>query len=302
MKTMTLIEWTTNPPSINTTTTIPNDGLLRGIGSKQITLNYIGSGCALNVTPNVRYKQDRRQNPYITTPKPWHKAAVIENLIIDGTGSNNATGILLEDVYNCTIRNVTIKNFAVGIKLTATHLFNVITEQGDQTTLEAPDTWEFQNFSEANRIVHVRLEEVGTGILFDSGTGSGSFACTTIDDVDILLQNSSSAIGIQVGTNGRLAQPYSSRIKANIRQQSAGGTGIKLYSGELKFGLINIAVKGPTNGKGVDISNATTSNAVNLNQSFFLSTDGISYSNPDNTVIPKQSNPPDVNDIQVKHV
>jgi hypothetical protein len=298
MKTMTLIELT-NSFSTVVTTTVPVDGLIRGIGSKQVTLNYTGNYCALTVTPNTRWTHDESQGTPINIPPPFHQATVIENLVLDGTGSSGATGIILSDVYNCTIRNLTIKNFAFGIKLTATNAYYNIDQWGNHDTRFGPG-----NFSEANRIMHVRFENVGMGIIFDSGSGSGSFACTTIDDVEIQLMNSELAVGIQIGTlnNSTTAQPYSSRIKANVLLQSAGGTGIKLVNGELKFGLINIAVKGPTNGKGVDISNATTGNAVNLNQSFFLSTDGISYSNPDNTVIPKQSNPPDVNDIQVKHV
>jgi hypothetical protein len=216
---MTLIQWTTNQNTSNSTT-VPMDGLLKGVGSKQVTLNYSGNTNAIVVGHNARRNSTTGQYD------KWYKAAVIENLIIDGQSSTyGATGIVLSDVYNCLIRNVTLRNFEVGIKITATDLLD------DGVTHMSPPNW-----SEANKIRHVRMENVKTGIRFDSGTGKGSFGFTTIDDVGIQLANDASAVGIQIGTlnNSITAQPYSSFMKANVWEQSSGGTGMKLINGELK--------------------------------------------------------------------
>lgn len=248
---MTLIQWTSNQNTGNSTT-VPIDGLLTGTASKQITLNYTGSGNAITVAPNAQAPNT-----------DWSRSATIENLIIDGQSPSSNTGILLNDIYNCRINNLTIRNFNIGIHITADN----------------------NNWSEVNTIKHVRMENVQTGILLDSGTGSGSFAFTVIDDVGIQLANSGSAVGIQIGTgpSALTAKPYSSYIKANVWEQSAGGTAMKLINGEVKYGLINLAVQGPSNGYGVDISNTPTGSVYNNQDGnfpgFLLSAGGLTTTN-----------------------
>lgn len=269
---MTLTEWSNNQNK-SSTTLVQIDELLRGIGSKQITLNYTGNGNAISVDSNAQ-----APNKY------WNQCSTIENLVIDGQNPTNNTGIFLNDVYNCRIRNLTIRNFNVGIKITA--------DNG--------------NWSEVNAMTHIRMENVNTGILLDSGTGTGSFAFTTIDDVGIQLSNSIAAVGIQIGTanNSIKAQPYSAFIKANVWEQSAEQAGMKLINGEVKYGLINLAVQGPSNGFGVDLSNSAgksvyynqfstfNSNDEVIDKGFLLYCGGIS-----NPIKPAQSTP--ANDIRV---
>lgn len=274
---MTLIEWITNPGTTSTPTTVPKDGLLRGVGSKQITLNYTGSDSAITVTPNVRWLRNEQTGENIFTD--WTKTAVIENLIIDGQGSTNAIGIKLEDVYNYIVRNVTIKNFEVGIKLSATDKYDVV--GGNPVSTGGA----VRNFSEMHTIKHVRLENVKTGILFDTGTGDGSFAFTKIDDVGIQLKNDSSAVGIQVGnttdTSVAIAHPYSSFMRAHVWIQSAGGTGLRLRRGEIKYGLTSLTVNGPSNGYGADLSAGNANDCITGNQisGFYLTCAGIAAAN-----------------------
>jgi hypothetical protein len=135
------------------------------------------------------------------------------------------------------------------------------------------------------------------GILFSTTTGGGdSFGFTKIDDVGIVLKNDSSAVGIQIGDGTSLVKPYSSFIKANVWIQSAGGTGMKLNNAELRYGLINFAVQGPSNGNGVDITgNADDCISGSQFSHFFLACGELASSN---CIIP--SNPPPSRDVLVK--
>ena len=254
----TLIPWTTNANPINYTTEVGQNWMLQGAtGSKQSRLNYNGSADAVLVDSNVNFENGQVY---------WEKNAVIENLIIDGQGSTNANGIVLENVYNCLIRNVTIKNFERGI---------VLRDTG-------------QDYSEYNTIKHVRLENCKIGILFESTTGTGSFAFTNLDDVGIQLKNDSNAVGIQVGSENytTVATPYSAYIKATIWMDSSGGSGMKLINGGINGGLVNLHVRGTSGIRyGVDIADANNNNAITGSQSnlaghplfngFLLSTYGI---------------------------
>ena len=229
------------------------DGRYAGNGSKQTPLS--GSGIVImKVTPNVPNGD-------------FHKTAIIENLIIDGKNpgpgggiSAGSVGILLQNVYNCIIRNVTILNCEVGIKIENTGNY----------------------WSQSNRIEHVRMTNVKTGILFTAASGnSGDFGFTTIKDVGIKLNSETDdnvadpeRVGIQIGTsNGPVVKPYSSFIKATVwLGDNNSGCGMKVY-GELKYGLVMLAVESPGHKMGtkvgVDILNSPS--AVSNNQSFMLS-------------------------------
>jgi hypothetical protein len=195
-------------------------------------------------------------------PGLFAKSAVIENLIIDGQ-NKGVTGILLQNVVQCQIRNITIKNCEVGIHLRSYY-----------------GLW-----SEVNFLKHIRMENVTKGIVFtttgpytDPNTGNyypgDSAGFTTIDDVGISLANRSDAVGIQIGgiqtTNdpyGRndvlttTIKPYSSRIKANVWMGDQGGTGLKIINGEVLFAQAHLTVTGPPNGIGVDIQNHPVTNS-----------------------------------------
>jgi len=240
-------------------------GLLKGTeGRKHV----------LSVTNNL-------VNPIVRVQPTWHKSinppeyvhsAVIENLIIDGKGHNN-TGILLENVCNCQIRNITIRDCEVGI-----HIRN---------------KWGL--WSETNCLKHIRMENVKTGILFTTAgpyekpgvvPGSeedvkvkqeypgASMGFTVIDDVDIkLADNSSDVVGIQVGgkriitdpdgihdTENTLISPYSSRIRANVWLGSGGGAGLKMLNGRLYYGQAHLTVHNAhnsANGIGIDLQNVS---------------------------------------------
>jgi hypothetical protein len=189
------------------------------------------------------------QSTVFEGPDRFVHSALIENLVIDGN-DQNVTGILLENVGQCQIRNVTIKNCDVGI-----HLKNV-------------EGW----WSECNFLKHIRMENVKTGIKF---TGSqkisnyrpgDSAAFTMIDDVDISLVNNSAAVGIQIGDGVDLIKPYSSYLKASIKLGSAGGTGLKVLNGEFKFGLGHLTVMGPSSGIGVFVDSNSSVRRIWRNQ------------------------------------
>ena len=221
---MTTTEWTSNQTR-STTYTLSADELLRGSGSKQIVLESTANPI-LSVASNL-------SNP--------DETAIIENLVIWGNGSN--TAIELSDVYNCKIRNVTIRNCDTGIKLTATS----------------------NNFSQANSIEHVRMYWVNRGIKFDQGAGTGDFKFTHIDNVGISLRTDQSNLnGIEVGTGCKI---YSSFIKANVWSAT---TCIGMYvNGQVKYSLVNFNHERTTGtgGTGVYIS---SSGVVSDNQNFFL--------------------------------
>ncbi len=223
-------------------------------------------------------------DPQVPSTLNSAKTTLIENLIIDGQNYTGMVGILLDNVYNCWIRNLTIKNCDVGIKLKL--------------------TW--GAWTEFSRIQHVRLENVKTGILFTTdgpnhdvtGFPGNSTAFTHIDDVGILLKNDSNAVGIQVGDpnetdNTHIIDPYSAYIRANVWMQSAGGMGLQINRGNLQYGLINLAVEGPSNGVGINVqydNQDGTGSKIQPDQKFkrsdgsfslgaFLTCGGISTSN-----------------------
>ncbi len=210
------------------------------------------------------YAASSAANPLIQVQPTWNfqtftsfpeKSALIENLIIDGQGQN-ITGIELDDVIKCEIRNVTIKNCNIGIR--------------------------FHNYygcwTECNLLKHIRMENVNTGILFDTdgpytdGYPGDSAGHTIIDDVGISLADNSSAVGIQIGKGDYLIKPYSSILRANISLGSSNGTGLLVKNpGELKYGLVSLNVTGNGTGKGVDLQYAG-SNEINDNQTFTYNT------------------------------
>jgi len=212
------------------------DGYYAGSGSKQTTVKCDGSSPIISVGSNL--------------PSYTACGAVIENLIIDGSGSNgnfgnNITGVFLNNVCNCFIRNLTIKNCDVGI--------------------EIKNTEEKESF--ANRFEHIRLVNVKTGIKFTGAANNKNFHYTTIDDVYIGLKNDSSAVGIKIGDSSTTAKLYSAFIKANVNLGSSGGKGLEV-NGELKYSLVNLEVKRDTNtGVGIQINSGAV---VSDNQSFLL--------------------------------
>ncbi|XHH08615.1 MAG: hypothetical protein ACFCUE_13760 [Candidatus Bathyarchaeia archaeon] len=166
---VTLIEYTSNQ-NLSSTINLPSDGLLRGTGSKQITITSTA-------------------NPIISIgsnfDSEFTRSALIENLIIVGNGSN--IGILLQNVIHCKIRNLTIVNCDTGIKLTATGT----------------------NWTEANEIEHVRIKDVNKGIQFaPGGSPDNSRAFTYINDVGISLNNTANLRGIEIGTGCRIYSSF----------------------------------------------------------------------------------------------
>lgn len=160
----------TSDITTGTTILLDEDGLLRGAGSKQITITS-SANPIIRVSSNV--------------PGAMDKSAVIENIVLLGSNGTE-TAILLDGVYNCQIRNVAIKNAGVGIKLTA-----------------PANKW-----TEATHIEHVRMAWVNIGIQFVKGDGTGNFGFTHVDDVGISLKDSQYLRGINVGTNCTLHAPF----------------------------------------------------------------------------------------------
>lgn len=252
---------------LNNTYYLDRNGILKGgIGSKEITLTYTGSGneSIIKVHDNFGLGE-------------YLKTATIENLIIDGSNATNVTGILLEDVLNSQIRNVTIKNCSVGIKLTAT------------TDVE-------QLWCESNRIEHVRMENVDKGIVFDRGNGKGSFGFTTIDDVGIALKDNASSVGIEIIADyydsTRLCKPYNSLIRANVWMgPNNPGTGMVIDAdasnnsyGEIRQSLWKLAVYntgGTPGGIGIDLRDGNGNGDGKIvfdNQAFLLTYHNLSDS------------------------
>jgi hypothetical protein len=139
---------------------IQRDERLAGEGSKQTTIPWNATRADVIVQVESNFQN-------------WASSAVIENLVIDGQNHSFVTGILLEDVYNCSIRNVTIKNCDVGITVKA--------KSG--------------KWCESNSFSHIRMENVGKGIQFVSDDSNASFSYTKISDVGIELSNSSTSAG-----------------------------------------------------------------------------------------------------------
>jgi hypothetical protein len=224
---VTLIEYSTNQ-TLGSTINVASDALLRGIGSKQITITSTADPI-ISVGSNF--------------DSEFARSATIENLVLVGNGSN--VGILLQDVVHCRIRNVTVVNCDVGVRLTASG----------------------NNWCEANQIEHVRIKDVNKGIQFaPGGSADNSRAFTYINDVGISLNNAQNLRGIEIGTGCRI---YSSFIKANVWSTQAC-TGMYI-DGLVNLCLINFNHEKTTanrGGNGVYLGqNATVSD----NQSFFLS-------------------------------
>ena len=229
--------------STGSTIVVPRNGRYSGDGSKQNTVTYTGASTIMRVEANI--------------PSYPGESAVIENLVIDGSGGpTGTTGILLENVYNCHIRNLTIKNCDIGIKVSITG----------------------SNWAHANRFEHIRMINVKTGILFAGTSTNRDFSYTTIDDVGISLRDSdSTAIGIKIGEP--YANLYCGFIKATVWLGSSSGKGM-VINGQLKLSLVNLEVEEDPayNGYGVYISAGAT---VWDNQSFMLTALGINQTPTD---------------------
>lgn len=99
------------------------------------------------------------------------QTAVIENMVIDGK-NNPVAGIRLRDVYNCWVRNVTIKDCDVGIIIDSTA----------------------GHSSNQNRFEHIRMMNVRQGFQFTGADNGTTHAYTTIDDVGISLKDEATAV------------------------------------------------------------------------------------------------------------
>jgi hypothetical protein len=213
---------------------VPFDGRHAGDGSKQSTERFVvGSPDIVQVLPNL--------------PNHTSSGAVVENLVIDGLDPvYGATGLLLQDVCNCLVRNLTIKNCAVGIRV----------------KLTSNNSW-----SHGNRFEHIRMENVKIGILFEGTETTKDYSHTIIDDVGIKLKNdSNSNVGIKLESTAKI---YNAFIKANVWLNGSNGKGLEI-NGQLKLSLINLAVQENTTsntGKCIVLN----SNAdISVNQSFLL--------------------------------
>ena len=222
-----LIEYSQDQ-TLNQTIDLPADGLLRGTGSKIVTIQS-------SANPIIRVASNSSD---------FNKNAAIENVVLMGTNGNE-TAILLEDANNCQIRNISIRNVDVGIKLTA-------------ATTSMP----------SSRMEHIRMGWVNKGIQFTKGTGVsiGDFSFTHIDDVGISLKDTSSLTGIDIGQSCKLHAPF---IKANVwSTQPCNGMYI---NGEVKAGLINFnheKTVGHVGGNGISIGQNAT---IMDNQMLFVS-------------------------------
>jgi hypothetical protein len=188
-------------------------------------------------------------------PNNFAGSAIIENLIIDGRkqqpNAYASVGLLLENVYNCWVRNLTIMNCDVGIRVK-------IADGG---------FW-----AHGNRFEHIRMKNVKTGILFEGNSSNGAkyFSYTTIDDVRISLDREDS-VGIMVGKNNEgLADLYGAFIKATVWMCKATQKGL-VVNGSLRYSLVNLEVeqviKSVPSGYGVFINSGAV---VRDNQGFLL--------------------------------
>ena len=221
------------------TRVVTSDGLLTGEGSKQTTITS-QADTIIRLTGNF-------SNP--------DKNALIQNLVIYGNGNN--TAIKIEDACGTLIKNISIRNCDVGIKLTATGTC----------------------YDEATKIEHVRMTWVNTGIQFLKGTGTGSFNTTFIDDVGISLKDSPNLKGIEVGAN---CVVYSSYINANVwSTQSCYGLWI---DGQINYSLVSFNHERTTGSGGTGVYISSIGSIV-YGHSFFLSTHAIG------TPVSNNSNP-----------
>jgi len=218
------------------------NGRYAGGESKLDTVGYTGDLTIMAVESNL--------------PDNFAGSAVIENLIIDGNtdggGSSfgvGTTGILLQNVYNCLIRNVTIMNCEVGIKVKLTDGF----------------------WSHGNRFEHIRMINVKTGILFEGASNTDKyFSHTTIDDVRISLVQANS-VGIMVGTGSNgFADLHGAFIKATVWMNATSHKGL-VVNGSLRYSLVNFEVEhmdeNVSPGQGMVVNSGAS---VKDNQNFLL--------------------------------
>ena len=220
---------------------VPYNGRCSGDESKQDIIAYDPSQSnPLNI---VRVESN--------LPYDFVGSAIIENLIIDGLDpSNGATGILLENVYNCWVRNLTIMNCDVGIKVK-------IANGG--------------NWAHGNRFEHIRMINVKTGILFEGASNTDKyFSHTTIDDVRISLVQANS-VGIMVGTGSNgFADLHGAFIKATVWMNATSHKGL-VVNGSLRYSLVNFEVEhmdeNVSPGQGMVVNSGAS---VKDNQNFLL--------------------------------
>ncbi|MCL2642275.1 MAG: InlB B-repeat-containing protein [Candidatus Bathyarchaeota archaeon] len=207
-----------------------------GSGSKETPLVYNGNSSAVLCVESNLHDLDG--------------SAIIENLVIDGANTAT-TGILLQNVANCLIRNVTIKNCEVGIRVKLT---------GNNAC-----SW-------GNRFEHLLLENVNTGILFEGTETSKDYSYTIIDDVGIKLKNNSNNnVGVKIEATAKL---YSAFVKTNVWLNGSNGKGLEV-NGQLKLSLINLAVsESIQNNTGKCIVLNVGAN-ISANQSFLLTVLGV---------------------------
>jgi parallel beta-helix repeat (two copies) len=217
------------------------------------------TGATVYVPYNGRYSGDSSKQNTITytgntvimqidsNASDVNSNAVIENLIIDGQNQTNSIGIQLQNVSNCIIRNVTIMNCDVGIHLLLT---SGPTMQG-------------------NRFEHIRMINVKQGIFFEGNSTYSDFSFTTIDDVSISLPDYSYPNGMAIKVGQPYATLYNTFIKATVWLRSSNAIAM-VVNGQIKYSLVNLEVEQP--GTGVQV---TSSGTVNDNQSFLLTTFGV---------------------------
>jgi hypothetical protein len=239
------------------------------LGRSELLQGADGRKWSLSARSSVVRHVVKVEETWFPQPDGYKESAVIENLVIDGR-DHGVTGILLDNVCKCQIRNVTIKNCDVGIHI---RLRNGL-------------------WSESNCLRHIRMENVNKGILFTT-TGPGdvtkklpgdSAAFTTIDDVRIELADRNGTVGIQVGgkqiiydpytapadKDNTCIAPYSGRIRANVWVKNSDGVGLKLVNGELGYGQTHLTVHklGAKGGIGVDLHEFDPTALWNYNSGF----------------------------------
>ena len=224
-----------------------------GLESKQSVVGY--DMCSPNAIIEVQSN----------LPNHFDGSAVIENLVIDGSNPNGevtvgSTGILLKNVYNCLIRNITIRNCEVGIRVKVTEGF----------------------WSQGNRFEHIRMKNVKVGIVFEGASSTANdFSYTTIDDVRISLDGHQNGVGIKVGDGNAYANLYNAFIKATVWLDKSNSenmlkqTGLEV-NGALKYSLVDLEVEQDATenylGYGVVIG---LDGEVLGNQNFLLATLGL---------------------------
>ena len=213
-------------------------------GSKGTVLNYVGVGntSVVSVVSNL--------------PSNMGRSAVIENLVIDCKNKSGMVGILLEDVSHCLVRNVTIMNCDVGIKVRLTGSRGV--------------------YAQGNRFEHICLVNVKIGILFEGAVSARDFSFTVVDDVGISLGGNLSDVGIKVGA---FADLFSVFVRANVWLNGSNGVGLSMENGTIRFSLVNLAVEefaSNSTGKGIVLNSGAD---ISDNQSFMLACLGIDSNN-----------------------